>query len=374
MKSEYFVPDLSKINVASMLPFGSMLRPLLNDSCLSDADLNNVLKSRGVFVEDSNKKNTIPLIVTMILSPKEFEDLQNKQETKEENPKRRNSIVKSKTNTSLTSIIGDFEIDIDKIEQMNDDVHLITPMVFGYVSENELELEYRIIRRDLTKDWVRPQSTHLAKIIITKDLLSGEIGVCNEYTSKETDEINKRVIRDVVSFFKEKGEAEEKIETICASSFTNHKRFNFMLNLAQSSEDEMLTFIEIKDVEIGPDPENPPKNPNSFFQQNVKKVIINGNGLERNSLLNNDGEKDNLLLRSIEAVYSFNCNGIKGRCILQYGFMHFFRNQNTSEGFQVALLFIGTKSGVNKNNVSKFVLNKFEELKRKQYDSFIAEG
>lgn len=372
MKPDDLVLDLPKINVASMLPYGAMLKPLLNDSCLSDADINNVLKSRGVFVGDSNKKNTVPLIVTMVLSPKEFEALQEKQETKEDNPKHRNSIVKSKSDASLTSIIGGFEIDIEKIEQMDDNVRLKTPMVFGFVSENELELEYSIIRNDLTKDWVRPQSAHSAKIIIKKDLLSKEIEICNEYTSKETDEINKKVIGDVVSFFKEKEEVEDKIKTICASDFSNHERFNFMLKLAQSTEDEMLVFKEIKDVEIGPDPDNPPKNPDSLFQENVKKVIINGNGLERNSLLNNDNEKDNLLLRSIEASYSFNCNGIQGRCVLQYGFMHFFRNQNTSNEFQVALLFLGTKSSVNKSNLNKFVLNKFEELKRKQYDSYKA--
>ncbi|WP_088227389.1 hypothetical protein [Desulfosporosinus sp. FKB] len=373
MKSEIDVVPLPKVSVASMLPYGSMLMPLLNDSCLTDSDINNVLKSRGVFVGDSNKKNTIPLIVTMILSPKEFATLQERQGNKEDNPKHRNSIIKSKSDTSLTSVISGFEVNVDKIEQ-NENIQIITPMMFGFISSNELELEYSIIREDLTRDWVRPQSTHSAKINIRKDLSSKEIRVSNEYTSKETDEINKILIKDLVSFLKEKDEVEDRIETVHAKNFTNRERFNFMLSLAQDTEDKMLEFLEIKDVEIGPDPDNPPKNPKSFFQENVKKVIINGNKLERNILLTDDGEKDNLLFRSIEAVYSFNCNGVKGRCILQYGFMHFFRNQNTSEEFQVALLFLNTKPGLNKKNLNRFVLNKFEELKRKQFDAFKKEA
>jgi hypothetical protein len=146
--------------------------------------------------------------------------------------------------------------------------------------------------------------------------------------------------------------------------FTNRERFNFMLQLAQSSEDGLFEFLEVKDVELGPDPDNPPKNPNSVIQQNVKKIIINGSGLEKNSILTDDNDKDNLLLRSIEAKYKFNCNGVEGYCGLQYGFMHFFRNQNTSQEFQVALLYLNSKTG-NKTSLNNFVLNKFDSLKRK---------
>lgn len=369
MKIEDNIAKLPQITVSSMLPFGAMLRPLLNDSCLSDADLNSVLKSRGVYVGDSDKKNTIPLIMTMVLSPKEFEMLQEKQDTKENNPKHRNSLVKSKTTNSLTSITSDFNIDIDEIEKLNFDVYLNSPMEFRYLSKNQLKLEYTIIRTDLTRDWVRPQSTHSGKVTIEKNETTGEINICNEYTSQETDDINKKVIKDFVKYMKSEGECEDKLETISANDFTNRERFNFMLQLAEDSDDGFLKFIDIRDIEIGPDPNNPPDNPNSIIQQNVKKVIINGTDLQRNSLLTSDEDKENLLLRSIEAAYEFNHNGIKGRCVLQYGFMHFFRNQNTSQEFQVALRHTSAKSE-NKTILNNFVLNKFESIKRKKYDEF----
>jgi len=368
MDYEEKIVPLPETNVASMLPFGATLRPLLNDSCLSDSDINNVLKSRGVFVGDSDKKNTIPLMLTMVLSPREFEQLQEKQATKEDSPKHRNSVVKSRSNNVLTSSINGFAVDVDKVEKMNPDVHINSPMMFGFVSENQIQLEYNIVREDLTRDWVRPLSAHSGKVVVTKDTNSGEIKVCNEYTSKETDDINKKIIDDIISFLREKGEVDEKLKTICASDFSNRERFNFMLGLAQNSEDGTFEFIEIKDVEIGPDPENPPRNPNSVIQQNVKKIIINGNGLQSNAILTNDSDKDNLLLRSIEAKYNFNCNGTRGSCILQYGFMHFFRNQNISQEFQVALAFINSKSG-NKANLKDFVLNKFDSIKIKQLEN-----
>jgi hypothetical protein len=368
MNSEDNVICLPKIPIASMLPFGAMLRPLLNDSCLSDADLNNILKSRGVFVGDSDKKNTIPLMVTIVLSPREFEQLQEKQATREDNPKQRNSVIKSKSNSTLTSIISDFTIDSNEFEKMNPGVNISSSMAFSYVSGNHVQLEYTIIRDDLTRDWVKPQSTYPAKIVIKKNIETNEIAICNEYTSKETDEINKRLIKNVVAFLKNKAEVEDDLKTICANDFTNRERFKFMLRLAQDSEDGTLEFSEIRDVEIGPDPDNPPKNHDSIIQENVKKIIINGNGLERNSILTDDNNKDNLLLRSIEAKYKFNCNGIQGYCIMQYGFMHFFRNQNTSQEFQVALSYLHSKTG-NKVSLNNFVLNKFDSLKKKQYEN-----
>lgn len=252
-------------------------------------------------------------------------------------------------------------------------MRLNSPLGFHYVSNNHVVVEYNIVREDLTKDWVIPQSLHSAKLSIAKDTISGDIEICNEYTSKETDDINKKIIKDFFLFMKSINEVEDKLETINALDFTNRERFNFLLQLAENSEDGSLEFQEIRDVEIGPDPENPPQNPNSIIQQNVKKVIINGTALERNSLLTNDQDKDNLLLRSIEVVYRFNCNGVRGTCVLQYGFMHFFRNQNTSQEFQVALRYLSSKQG-NRTALNNFVLNSFESIKKKKWKLLKQQG
>lgn len=361
-----------KNSVESMLPTGAALRPLLNDSCLSSTDLNNILKSRGVFTGESDKKTTIPLLMKMVLSPSEFDILQQYQETKESNPKHRNGIIKSLSTKALNSTISEFTINMDNIEESIPYIELESPMVFGQKSKNELELNYSMVRDDFTKDWVRPQSRHSGKIVIVKDEKSNEIKICNEYSSKETDEINKKIIADYIKFMKDKKEVEDKLETISSDQFTNRERFNFLLQLATSNEDDSLKFNEIRDVEIGPDPKNPSKNPDSIIQENIKKIIINGTGLENNALLTTDKEKDNLLLRSIEVAYNFTCNGIEGVCTLQYGFMNFFRNQNTSNEFQVALRHLKYQSG-NKAILNKFVLDSFENLKRVKYEEFKSE-
>lgn len=364
--------EMPDVNISAMLPYGTALRPLLTSSCLSDGDINNVLRARGVFVGDPDKQTIIPLMLTMVLCPAEFEMLQERQATREDNPKHRNSTVKAKSKSQLFPVLKDFKVDIDKIHRQNPSIKLDTPMTLGAIDANTMQVQYTIIRHDLTKDWVQPDSKHTGKVFISKDPKSNVIKLCNEYTSKETDDINKQVIKELVAYLESKKEIDDKLETINADDFDNRGRFNFMLQLAKDSHDGSLTFEEIRDVEIGPDPENPPKNPNSIIQENVKKLIINGTALEGNIALTSDDDKENLILRSLEVSYSFNFKGIIGKCILQYGFMHFFRNQNTSQEFQVALQYLKFKGNGNKTAISNFILEQFDILKEQEYSKYTA--
>ena len=365
--SELNIPE---INISSMLPFGTALRPLLMQSCLSDADMNTVLRKRGVYVGNADKMTLIPLMLSMVFSPREFEMLQESQGTKEDSPKRRNSSINGNTDAKLFSVLKDYEPDAKLIESQNPNVLLNTPLSFDALNENKLIMNYEIIRQDLTKDWVKPNSKHVGKVIIEKGE-NKQIQICNEYTSKETDDINRQIIKEVVSFLFSRKEISDNEKTIKAEDFDNRRRFNFLLQLAQSTADMSLEFSEIRDVELGPDPQNPPRNPNSIIQENVRKLIINGSALEKNIALTADQDKDNLILRSLEVTYLFNFRGTKGKCTLQYGFMHFFRSQNTSKEFQVALLYCKPIGSVNKRALESFILEQFDILKEKVYQSFI---
>ena len=64
------------INTDTLLPVGERLKPLLNKSCISESDMKALLAERGVYIGDSNKRLSIPILTLSILSPKEFEKLQ----------------------------------------------------------------------------------------------------------------------------------------------------------------------------------------------------------------------------------------------------------------------------------------------------------
>ena len=93
------------INTDTLLPVGERLKPLLSKSCISESDMKNILAERGVYIGDSDKKSSIPILTLSILSPREFEKLQELQKTKEDSLKTK--IIKAKSqsdkNLGLTS-------------------------------------------------------------------------------------------------------------------------------------------------------------------------------------------------------------------------------------------------------------------------------
>ncbi len=67
----------------ALLPYGESIRPLLTSSNLSDYDLKFLLQKRGIFIRNHQRNVTVPQIASIILSPKEFEILKNRQYQKE---------------------------------------------------------------------------------------------------------------------------------------------------------------------------------------------------------------------------------------------------------------------------------------------------
>src|SRR5690349_18301066 len=66
-----------------LLPFGEPLRLLVMGSSLSGADLKFVLNKRGIYIKDGRRENTIPNLANILLSPREFDILKNKQQFRE---------------------------------------------------------------------------------------------------------------------------------------------------------------------------------------------------------------------------------------------------------------------------------------------------
>ena len=97
------------INTDTLLPVGERLKPLLSKSCISESDMKNILAERGVYIGDSDKKSSIPILTLSILSPREFEKLQELQKTKEDSLKTK--IIKAKSQSDKNEYI---KLDRDK--------------------------------------------------------------------------------------------------------------------------------------------------------------------------------------------------------------------------------------------------------------------
>lgn len=264
---------MEEINIKTLLPVGEKLKPLLSKSCISESDLKGILAERGVFMGDNSKQMSIPLLTLSIISPKEFEKLQEFQKTKEDSVKFRTSKIESSTNENLNDIVPLSLIEPQKIIDDSSNYTVNTDMQFTMNSENNLVLEYEILREDITKDWANCESKFSGRVEIVKDEKTKEITFRNEFTSSETEVINRKVVKDVVKLLKDKGAVatSDYATELSAKEFNNNQRFMFMLSIANNSPNGFLEFEAVKNIEIGPDRESKQPLPDSAKWMERKK-------------------------------------------------------------------------------------------------------
>ena len=71
-------------NINRFLPYGESLRAILDHPSIKVTERKQLLRMKGVFVNNSDENSTFPILTTSLLSPVEFEFLKEKLQAKEE--------------------------------------------------------------------------------------------------------------------------------------------------------------------------------------------------------------------------------------------------------------------------------------------------
>ncbi len=367
------------INTDTLLPVGERLKPLLSKSCISESDMKNILAERGVYIGDSDKKSSIPILTLSILSPREFEKLQELQKTKEDSLKTKIIKAKSQSDKNLNNLIPQDLVERDDLIDEYDCFDFDTDLSFNMDDQNKLVLDYTIIREDVTKDWANNKSRYTGRVEIEKSATQGMICFRNEYTSSETEVINKKIIKMVTNHLQILGEISNKESPfeITSDKFNNIQRFAFMLQLANDSPSGFLSFEAVKNIEIGPDRKvNMPDN-TKWMGGSVKNIIINsekGKTLENIEYISDKQYHEFLILRKVQAQYKFSFGVLEGQCIVEYGFPHYFRSHVRNHSFEVSvpkIYFSKDSKSENSRNASRFILKEFQDMIQQKYDSVL---
>lgn len=367
------------INTDTLLPVGERLKPLLSKSCISESDMKNILAERGGYIGDSDKKSSIPILTLSILSPREFEKLQELQKTKEDSLKTKIIKAKSQSDKNLNNLIPQDLVKIDDLIDEYDCFDFDTDLSFNMDDQNKLVLDYTIIREDVTKDWANNKSRYTGRVEIEKSATQGMICFRNEYTSSETEVINKKIIKMVTNHLQILGEISNKESPfeITSDKFNNIQRFAFMLQLANDSPSGFLSFEAVKNIEIGPDRKvNMPDN-TKWMGGSVKNIIINsekGKTLENIEYISDKQYHEFLILRKVQAQYKFSFGVLEGQCIVEYGFPHYFRSHVRNHSFEVSvpkIYFSKDSKSENSRNASRFILKEFQDMIQQKYDSVL---
>lgn len=369
---------MKSIDIQALLPTGEKLKPLLNKSVITESDMKNILRKRGVFLGDSDKKKTIPYLTMSLLSPKEFEELQELQKTKEDSLKFRNLIVQSETEAKLADLLSVDLIDVEQIDVSLDNCTFNTDVNFHVLSSNELVIEYEVSREDITKDWANSESKFTGRIEVSKNSDSKEIKFVSEFTSTETEEINLEILKRISQELKTKNEIgiETKFFEITSDKLNNEDRFKFLLSLAKNSSKQLLKFNSVRNLEIGPDKkiELAIDIPSMALDSSVKNIIINsdkGETLQNIDFVKNELYHKALILRAMQVEYKFKIGKAYGTCIIEYGFPHFFRSYKKTKEFEVTInkvWFAKNSVGENVKTASRKILNEFNEFYQNEFN------
>ena len=367
------------INTDTLLPVGERLKPLLSKSCISESDMKNILAERGVYIGESDKKSSIPILTLSILSPREFEKLQELQKTKEDSLKTKIIKAKSQSGKNLNDLIPQDLIKRDDLIDEYDCFDFDTDLSFNMDDQNKLVLDYTIIREDVTKDWANNKSRYTGRVEIEKSATQSMICFRNEYTSSETEVINKKIIKTVTNHLQILGEISNKESPfeITSDKFNNIQRFAFMLQLANDSPSGFLSFEAVKNIEIGPDRKaNMPDNP-KWMGGSVKNIIINsekGETLENIEYISDKKYHEFLILRKVQAQFKFSSGALEGQCIVEYGFPHYSRSHVRNHSFEVSvpkIYFSKDSKSENSKNASRLILKEFQAMIQQKYDSVL---
>jgi len=361
-----------------LLPFGETLRPLISASNLEGTDLNEVLQRRGIFLKKSDKRNLVPVLTSILLSPREFDILRNKQDFKENRIK--TSDAKATWNDQTKTLMQAIPEEIEKFaKKLEDDpsYKLCDCIQHSNREGNEVVIKFVIERIDWRKDVLSYKTHHDCKLSITKK--DNVVIYSAETTVLETKKFISKFQDTIHSYFQEQGVVSNDIpmQRILTDKFRDNKEiFNF-LHIFTKQNSNILPFQKIVDIDAGIDHDIPNFPENFKWLKDVDKINLHGK-LNTTDIMNLSKEGV-LIFGEIEAEFKFDFSleteaeiKAKGICTIKYGFPKFYEKEKSIE-FEAKIgdleLHIDF-SDVSKNRVEVFLLKEFQKDKHKIFERF----
>ena len=222
MKHEH--KDANKI-----LPYGELLRGFANQGYLVKSDLQKFLKNRGIYLNTSEKEKLVPCISTLLLSPLEFDELREYQNSKEDNYKKNTSRLKWDSDSSIFDAIKKISFK-DIIPKEGHNFILVKEPNINLDPKNKdkVVIEYEIERNDLNKSFYESTNRFKGEIEIEKISID-EIKITKSYTSSESNFVGTSLIKISEKHFKDNNYVSKhvKLQKILFKDFNNEDRIVF---------------------------------------------------------------------------------------------------------------------------------------------------
>ncbi|MBS9429351.1 GapS4b family protein [Photorhabdus akhurstii] len=317
----------NKFDIKSNILAGNELRVLLNSDHISYGEIHNTMKKKGIFIGDSGKSITIPLLSSTLLTPDEFSHLI-------ETSVSRESIPKNKTLSH--ELLAD---DVDWITPLKDifeDQENGNKLIFGMDNilfvdypdvvvedKNKIRINYKVNRKDYSKDWIERELNFSGDITIEHVGNKLKLDLLTTHSSKETEKINKKITSQISKKLHNLNIVKsESPNIITFNSFTNEERVRFFKRLT-AGKPKNLSIGTVDNIEINLDPNGPsiPNDPKiSWMDKTVKRVKIDGERLNDIFLISDEKYYIYFHIQKMDIEFEFSFGQNSGKCKVSFSF------------------------------------------------------
>ncbi len=360
-----------------LLPFGEALRGFLEQPFIAHGDLKHTLRSRGIFLVRNEKRDTIPVLVCLLLCPQEFDELRECQSSREDNPK---TMTRTLPWNSRKSLLDAIPPDLKLTDLITGDFtnyKIIGSPAFVPVGNNPniICCEFQIEREDFSKSWAATKSIFKGKLRLEKNASGTRIKFILTHTAAETKDVNRRFVKDLTERFKRNGDVkrESEIETILFSNFDNERRIAFFGSLMKNLQPLGFEFVGMTDFGACPDPSVELPREVGWMKEKVDGMKINGVALQDIFFLKDAEYHRFFLLYAVEAKFKFDHGAAKGSCSIIFEFPDFMPSKDGGAEFEANISALALDSGcshLNKTVVKEELLRQVNEFKLTQFEKF----
>jgi hypothetical protein len=360
-----------------ILPQGDRIRQFLTNGSITSANLNSMLREKGVFLGHSEKNSSVPLLMKTLISPTEFDELWEVQKIKDETVKYRTATIKCTTDLDLKDVFSE-NINLNKLIN---DLHQYDPgfSLVGtphfYFEEDEAIFSYQIKKQNLLENWNESESLHNGAIYISKSKEGDiELSVKQDSTSKETILVNSILSGEVKKILKEKKviKPEDDFIRIKFNGFTNENRIQFLYAFT-ANFCIYLDYVSITDIDLYLDENEKAHADVKDFLDEIDSLKLNGKELQNHILLKNNLYHSKLIFASVSLKYNFDIDGVKGTCIIDISFPDYITKKDVNAELQISYNFKINREHKKKatelqlrKKVYKFV----EKIKSSSYEKY----
>lgn len=360
-------------DISKFLPYGEALRGFVNQSALTKGELNKVLRERGIFLLETDKDFSVPLLQTLVLSPREFDKIREAFSTKEDNKKiySRNIKFNDVEDIMVSELLG-----VNVVDFLNEKLptcKLQKPIEFSPVSgnRNHLKADFVLERNDLNKSWYEQTNIFEGSVEFIKDE-SGQGKIIVSHTAIETKELAGFILNKQVEEYKRKGiiNPDENVKKISFKDFNNEERFQFFFKLTNELESNFFDCETIRDISIKPEDTSLPEE--IKWMEELNMIVLSGKSLDRKDFMQNENYHKHLILWSLDATFKYEFNGQEGTISVSFGFPDYATKFDKAE-FELHISSFQVKKNIDVKSrkiLKSKLLMEMDKLKTLVYNNF----